>query len=423
MYRLAKSLLRAAVTRELGPLTLRQVRPQLPPYLPRAGLYLHSPFCRDLCPYCPYNRWPYDERRYALFEEAVKLEISRAAGQTTIGHIPSLYVGGGTPTVNPDGLLRIIEHIRSRFGPAGQTCIELHPAWMPDDTLACLREAGVDMVSVGAQTFHDHHLQRIGRKQTAAEGARAVENAARAGFDTINVDLMFVLPGQTLDELGHDVETAIAAGASQISTNPMLGFPYSRLGRQQGLNHVRRPRGRLTRRMLSIIDRTARAHGFERCAVWSWLKPDHRKFSTVARHCYLGFGPSAASMTGRDLYFNTFHVEAYADAVRRGSPVALCLPINRRLEMAYWLYWRLYEMKVARAQFAAMFDRDLDGRYGWLFLLPRLLGLMRKGGPGYEVTDRGAYWIHRLQNSFSLDYITRIWGLCRREPWPQEVRL
>jgi oxygen-independent coproporphyrinogen-3 oxidase len=386
-------------------------------------LYLHTPFCRDLCPYCPYNRWPYDARQYELFEEAVKREITQTARRTSIGHIPSLYVGGGTPTVDPDGLLRILAHLTSELGRADRTCVELHPAWMPSATLASLRQAGVDMVSVGAQTFHDHHLQRIGRKHTAAEGARAVADAVQAGFETVNVDLMFVLPGQTLDEVRRDVESALDAGATQISTNPMLGFPYSRLGRQKGLARVQRPRGRLTRRMLAAIDRTARARGLERCAVWSWLKPQHHKFSTVARHYYLGFGPSAASMTGRDLYFNTFHVEAYADAVRKGMPVALCLPLNLRREMAYWLYWRLYEMRVGRESFAAMFGRNLDKRYGWLFALPRLLGLMRKGGPGYEVTDRGAYWIHRLQNSFSLDYITRIWSLCRREPWPSEVRL
>ena len=423
MYGFAKSLLRTAVTREPGPLLLRNVQPRLVRHLPRAGLYLHVPFCRDLCPYCPYNRWLYDEDAYALFEDAVKREITRTAERTAVGHVSSLYVGGGTPTIDAPGLLRILEHVRRHFGPADETCVELHPAWMPPETLTQLRDWGVDMVSVGAQTFDDHHLKRIGRKHTAADSAEAVRSAVRAGFETVNVDLMFVLPGQSLEQVRADAETAIAAGASQISTNPLLGFPYSQQGRQQGFRRVRRPNGRLTRRMLTAIDRVARAGGLRRCAVWSWIKPNRRKFSAVARHYYLGFGPGAASMTGKDLFFNTFHIQAYAEAVGRGSPVTLCLPLNRRLEMAYWLYWRLYEMQVGRALFAKMFDWDLEAHYGWLFVLPRALGLMRQAGQGYEVTDRGAYWIHRLQNAFSLDYITRIWSQCRREPWPQEVRL
>ncbi|HUU84924.1 MAG TPA: radical SAM protein [Phycisphaerae bacterium] len=423
MYRIAKTLLRTAVTGQWRPLVLRQGQPRLPRRMAWAGLYLHVPFCRDLCPYCPYNRWPYDDTAYAVFEEAVKIEIARTAQRIAIDRIPSLYVGGGTPTVNVDGLLRILAHIRSHFGQIDETCVELHPAWMPPETLARLRDAGVDRVSVGAQTFHDHHLERIGRKHTAAAGAEAVRSAVAAGFDTVNVDLMFVLPGQTVDEVRADAEGAIAAGAHQISANPMLGFPYSERGREEGLRRVRRPNGRLTRRMLAAIDGVARSHGFERCAVWSWLAPSRRKFSTVARHYYLGFGPSAASMTGRDLFFNTFQVEAYAEAVRNGSPVTLCLPLNRRLEMAYWLYWRLYEMRVGRASFAGMFDRDLSAAAGWLFAAPRALGLMRKAADGYEVTGRGAYWIHRLQNGFSLEYITRIWTQCRRQPWPQEVRL
>lgn len=402
---------------------LRHVQPQTPAYLPQAGLYLHVPFCSDLCPYCPYNRWPYDDAAYGVFEDAVKSDITRIARQTNIGHVPSLYVGGGTPTINLPGLLRILDHLRGHFGPADQTCVELHPTWMPPDTLTSLRAWGVDMVSVGAQTFHDQHLQRLGRKHSAADGADAVQRAADAGFDAVNVDLMFVLPGQTVDEVRTDAETAIAAGASQISANPLLGFPYSRFGRREGLRRVRRPSGRLTRHMLAAIDEVARSHGFERCAVWSWLKPGRHKFSAVARHYYLGFGPSAASMTGHDLYFNTFHVEAYARGVHQGSPVSLCLPLNRRLEMAYWLYWRLYEMRVDSAAFGAMFGRDLARHFGWLFAVPRMLGLMRRTEQDYQVTDRGAYWIHRLQNSFSLDYITRIWGLCRREPWPPEVCL
>ena len=423
MSSLAKTLLRIAVTREAGPLVLCHAEPRFPRFLPQAGLYLHIPFCKDLCSYCPYNRWQYDDHTYAVFEDAVKQEIEHSAGRTAIGRISSLYVGGGTPTVNLPGLLRILDHLGSHFGRANTTCVELHPAWMPPATLGALQRHGVDMVSVGVQTFHDHHLHRLGRRYTAAEAAEAVRNAARAGFDTVNVDLMFVLPGQSLDEVGVDVETAIATGASQISVNPMLGFPYSRLGRQRGLKRVRRPSGRLTRRMLRVIDGVAQSQGLKRCAVWSWLKPEHEKFSSVARHRYLGFGPSAASMTGRELFFNTFHVEAYAHSVRRGSPATLCLPLNPRLEMAYWLYWRLYEMHVSQEAFMALFHRNLDTHYGWLLLFPRLLGLMRRTRHGYEVTRRGAYWIHRLQNSFSLDYMTRIWGLCRREPWPQEVRL
>ena len=423
MYSIAKALVRRAVIRQAGGLRLQHGEPQLPGRLDRAGLYLHVPFCRRPCPYCAYNRWEYDAGLYATFEEAVKQEISQTARRTAIGEITSLYVGGGTPTVNTGGLLRILDHLRASFGPANQTCIELHPDWMPPETLDRLRRWGVDMVSIGAQSFHDHHLARIGRSHSAARARQAIRDAVEAGFTTVNVDLMFVLPGQAVAEVEDDVATAIGCGATQISTNPLLRFPYARLGRQAGLTRVGRPNGRQTRRMLATIDRVARAHRLRRCAVWSWIRPQGRKFSAVARHHYLGFGPSAASMTGRDLFFNTFHVGAYAEAVRRGSAVSLSMPLSRRLEMAYWLYWRLYELTVGRAPFASMFDRDLGRYYGWLFVVPRLLRLMRRTREGYEVTDRGAYWIHRLQNAYSLDYITRIWSRCRQEPWPAEVRL
>jgi len=422
-FSLFKSALRRTVTKQREPLIMRSIEPRLPDHLPVAGLYLHVPFCENLCPYCPYNRWKYDPEQYAVFERAVTQEIAWVSERVSVGRVPSLYVGGGTPTVNPDGLLRILSCIRAGFSTAESTCIELHPGAASPDTLNRLRQFGVDMVSVGAQSFQDHHLTLIGRTHSSADAQNVIRSAAREGFDTVNVDIMFTFPGQTTEELRCDVETAVACGANQISTYPMFGFPYSELGQEIGLARVKRPGGRLTRRMLATIDEVARSNGFHRCAVWSWIRPGHGKFSSVSRHHYLGFGPSAGSMTGQDFFINTFHVAAYAEAVNKGQPTALCLRLNQQLEMAYWLYWRLYELTVSSAGFESMFGADLVAHFGKLFWLPRLLGFMRRTDSGYEVTESGAYWIHRFQNEFSLDYIGRIWGLCRRVAWPEEVRL
>ena len=411
------------VIKQRQPLILQRGKPRFPEYLPSAGIYVHVPFCKNLCPYCPYNRWEYENRQYARFEEAIKIEISNARSQTAVGHIPSLYIGGGTPTVDPDGLLRILSHVRSEFGQLDSTCVELHPSWMPLETLKKLKEGGVNAVSIGAQSFHDRHLQKIGRSNHAAETRQAVANAVKTEFETINVDILFALPDETADEVRRDAETAIECGANQISAYPLFGFPYSESGKNVGSTQVRRPGGRLMRRMLSVIDEVAESHGFRRCAVWSWIKPGAEKFSSASRHVYLGFGPGAASMTGREFFINTFPIDSYVESVHGEGPTALCMPMDEYREMAYWIYWRLYEMKVGSSDFNALFHKNLSTQVGYLFLLPRVLGLRRKNDNGYEVTGRGAYWIHRLQNEFSLDYIAKTWGLCRSNPWPETVIL
>jgi oxygen-independent coproporphyrinogen-3 oxidase len=91
--------------------------------------------------------------------------------------------------------------------------------------------------------------------------------------------------------------------------------------------------------------------------------------------------------------------------------------------MAYWLYWRAYEMKASSEDFRELFGEDIESMFRGLFALPRLFGMVKKENGTYRVTEKAAYWIHRLQNEYSLNYINRLWGRCRMEAWPQEVRL
>ena len=222
------------------------------------------------------------------------------------------------------------------------------------------------MLSVGVESLSDRLLAMVGRSHDAAAAEDAVRRAMAHGFEAVNVDLMFALPTQTLDELDHDLCRVLALGVDQLSTYPIFGFPYTEWGQQLGLARIGRPRGDVIRRMLDLIRRRCREHGLEQCAVWSFLRPRKKKFSSITRHHYLGFGPSAASMTGRQFCVNTFSIEEYAAALPDRSPVALVLPVDRRLEMAYWLYWRVYEMKLSGADFRELFGEDLEAVYGRL---------------------------------------------------------
>jgi oxygen-independent coproporphyrinogen-3 oxidase len=101
------------------------------------------------------------------------------------------------------------------------------------------------------------------------------------------------------------------------------------------------------------------------------------------------------------------------------------MPVDRRLEMAYWLYWRIYELKIYEEDFQDLFGTalSLDTAFSGVIRPLELTGMMKKGDGEHRVTDLGAYWIHRLQNEYSLNYINRLWGACRQTPWPQGVTL
>lgn len=420
-----KPLVQRLVTGQWNRFRMRRVEPPFPVNLNRAGLYLHVPFCRNLCPFCPYNRIAYDEALFRLYERAVHEEIELYGPHLRDCEFVSLYIGGGTPTVNLPGLLRLIRHMRNTFSLTCDICIELHPGNMDSDCLGSLKEAGVTLLSVGVESTSDRILKEIGRNHDGVTALGSLRRAAEAGFVSVNADLMFTLPGQTLADWEQDLRSVIRCGADQVSTYPLFAFPYSDLGQSRKIRQVKRADGSRVRSMLNLADSLLTDAGFERCAVWSWLRPSRKKFSSITRHHYIGLGPSAASMTGTDFYVNTFDVASYAATLPGRRPIALSMPVGRRLEMAYWLYWRVYELKLSQKEFQDVFDGDatLDSVYSLVIRPLERAGWMEKGNGGYRVTKSGAYWIHRLQNEYSLNYINRLWGACRHSPWPAEVVL
>ena len=426
-----KPLLKRYTTGSWGSFRMQPGEGIFPPGMDRIGLYLHVPFCRKLCSHCPYNRVPYNPQLYRRFEDAAHQEIrlvargldeaSRRDGGAR-PRVVSLYVGGGTPTVEPQGLLRLLRHISEDLGAADDVCIELHPGAADDACLAMLKEAGVTMVSIGAQSLTDRILDVIGRSHDARTAEGAIRRAVATGFDTVSVDLMFALPLQTLEDLDRDLTSVLALGADQLSTYPIFAFPYTDMGRRLGLRTIRRPPGKLVRQMLNLIRKRTRESGMNQCSVWSFVRPTRRKYTSTTRHHYLGIGPSAASMLPGQFRLNTFSVEEYAKALPDRLPVALVMPVSRRLEMAYWLYWRAYEMHIPDVAFRALFGRDLEDVFGNLLSLLMRLGMLRRRDGCYEVTETAAYWIHRVQNEYALNYIDRLWGRCRVDAWPLEVR-
>lgn len=388
------------------------------------GLYLHVPFCEKLCPFCPYNREKYDTDKYAEYEKSVHKEINLYAKNVPSQKYVSLYIGGGTPTINVPGLVRIIQHMKASFALDDcDICVEFHPSHMEEDCLRALKQTGVTLISIGVESTNDDLLKRLGRNHDGKTALESVRRAVSMGFRSVNVDLMFVLPGQTLEQLDEDLTRMLGAGIDQISTYPIFGFPYSEMGMEQGIRGIRRPDEALIRTMFDLIAIRSRESGFERCAVWSFLKPSRKKFSSITRHHYLGFGPSAASMIGDHFYVNTFSVNEYVEALSHGRPVALVMEVPKRIEMAYWLYWRVYEMRIPNEEFSVLFEQELEEVFGRLMLIPRALSMAEKNGHGYVITEAGAYWIHRIQNEYSLNYINRLWGRCRATPWPNEVIL
>jgi oxygen-independent coproporphyrinogen-3 oxidase len=139
---------------------------------------------------------------------------------------------------------------------------------------------------------------------------------------------------------------------------------------------------------------------------------------------YIGLGASGGSYLKDVFYLNTFDVQAYIRSLENGRlPIALSLELSERMQMAGWVYWRMYETRLNKSEFGLRFGKDLDRVYGSYIRWLALMGLLKEEGDEVVLSDRGAYWLHALQDVFSIDYIGKLWGSCVQEPWPKKVAL
>jgi len=391
----------------------------------RTSLYVHVPFCRQLCPYCPYNRVQYDSELASKYLAAMQTEMRCYAELLRNTEVTSVYFGGGTPTVLGPQLKVLAAALRACFNITGPFCLETNPADLDQKKAFVLREIGAEAVSLGVQSFDPNSLRTIGRQYDAKQVDAAINWLLDAGIPVLNVDLMFALPGQTRLAFRNDVDRAVSCGADQITAYPLFTFSYSSVGRYRRLRGLKMPPVCTRRRMYYDIYDRLTAEGYSRASVWSFKKrPDTARYSSVTREGYVGFGPGAGSNWGNLFTLNTFDVSAYVDSVNsRGHALALQMPIPKRLAILHDFYWRLYDTCIPKT-------RDLEAaKYvvddvPWLrriVWLARRLGLMTDEGSHYALTKSGAFWVHLMQNQFSLRYIDRIWTKARADAWPESI--
>jgi oxygen-independent coproporphyrinogen-3 oxidase len=344
-----------------------------------------------------------------------------------LGTLPvtTFYIGGGTPTTMlHTGLPRILDHIYRRFNMQCGIHMESHPNDLSPANLNTIVAMGVEHLSMGIEALQDRHLRTLCRPYTAAGAQEAIARAVEICFECVNVDLIFALPGQTHEELEQSARALIELGVDQVAAYPLFSFPYTRWPQLARQHHYRRYSLLQKRRMLRVLERAFYRAGYERTSVWAFTKAGRPRYCSVTVPLYLGLGASAGSYLRDIFYLNTFNTKAYIQALEDGRrPVALSMELSQRMQMAGWLYWRIYETKFSKDDFQRRFHLSLDAVYGKYLRLLSTLGLLTEGEDEVVLTDAGTYWLHAVQDLFSIDYISTLWGTSRQVPWPAEIRL
>jgi oxygen-independent coproporphyrinogen-3 oxidase len=389
------------------------------------GIYLHIPFCRYICPYCPYNKELYQPELVKKYTASVIREIDYYASIAGNKPVTSFYIGGGTPTTMlNNGIETIISHIYTSFKMTCSVHIESHPNDLSKGNLGHLKSLGVKYLSIGVEALQDRHLRILNRPYTVSEVKKAVERAAGMGFDCVNVDFIFSLPNQTSSEIEEAGQILAGMGIQQAATYPLFQFPYTKMGKDLR-NHESKVSLLLKRRkMLKILENIFYDSGFERSSVWAFTKKGIDKYCSVTVPLYLGLGASGGSYLNDVFFLNTFNVAEYIKSIGQNKmPVALSVDLNKEMQMAGWLYWRIYETRFIKNDFFRRFDVDFDSKYGTIMRFLSFFGFLKDTGQQIVLTDKGAYWLHAMEDWFSIDFISKLWGDSKSIPWPEKAIL
>ena len=389
------------------------------------GIYLHIPFCDRICPYCPYNKEVYDVGLAKKYTEAVKKEIDFY--RDIAGQIPvtSFYIGGGTPTTMLySGIEELISYIYEKFDVRCDIHLESHPNHLSKANLQKIKSLGVQNLSIGIEALQDKHLQTLKRPYNAEEAKDVLKRAVDTGFKCVNADFIFALPGQTYQDVKEAGEMLVNMGVNQVAAYPLFRFPYTQMGSEGEVNNFKISTIMKRRKMIGILEDIFYNSGFERSSVWAFTRRGEAKYCSVTVPKYIGLGASGSTYLDDIFYLNTFNVEEYCKAFNeRENAIALSIDMPIKLQMAGWLYWRIYETKFQKQDFAQRFDSNLDSLFGKYLKFLSIMGFLIHDHEQVILTDRGTYWLHALEDIFSIDYISTLWGTSKQNPWPEKVVL
>ncbi len=389
----------------------------------QTSLYLHVPFCRNCCPYCPYTKVTYDEKLVEPYTQAALAEVNWWADKIGPAEITSIYIGGGTPTLALDSVAEILTLIRNKFHLTGDVCIETNPSDVNSLTIKKLHDANISLVSLGVQSFRSENLKIIGRDYKPDIAEHALTLLANGGFASVNVDLMFALPGQTVDDVIKDLTKAEKLGANQLTTYPLFTFPYTSIGKYLNLTSVRMPNLRVRRSHYKAINEWCIEHDFKRVSVWGFKRGAVPRYSSVTRDSYIGIGPGAGSHLPDEFVINTFALDSWISAISEGHTAsALRMPFTVMMSNWWWLYWRFYDTRIPLDNFAMYFGKE-SRKARCLFKIMELCGFAVHNEGYLELTEPGSFWLHLVQNHFALSYINTVWTQARRIPWPRTVAI
>ena len=295
------------------------------------GVYVHVPFCSSRCGYCDFNTYTAtelgDSVRRDTFHEVLADEVRLAARTLGPGHGPvdTVFVGGGTPTLlGSSGLTFVLDAIRAELGLAdgAEVTTEANPDSVDEAMLAELRAGGFTRISFGMQSTSPAVLRILDRTHTPGAGLEAARAATRAGFEHVNLDLIYGTPGESDEDLRRSVVEALEAGVDHVSAYALIVEDGTPLARRVRRGELPAPDDDVAAARYAIVDELLTQAGLDWYEVSNWARPGGECRHNLAYWHgtdWWGVGPGAHSHVDGERWWNVRHPRTYAQALAAGE--------------------------------------------------------------------------------------------------------
>ncbi len=369
------------------------------------GLYLHVPFCAAICNYCNFNRGLFDDGLKRAYVEAVVEEIRRAGDGAPAD---TIFFGGGTPSLlEPAEVARIVGACRDAFAlaPGAEVTLEANPESVTPERLAGFRDAGINRLSFGVQSFDDDELRRLSRLHSSARARDAFAQARAAGFDNISLDLMMWLPQQSVAGWLSSVDALIALGPEHASLYLLEVYPNAPLRDEMARSRWSLAPDDDAAEMYEQAMERLEAAGYVQYEISNVSRPGrasrhNMKYWTDGE--WLGFGPGAHSTRGGARWRNVSATADYIAAVHGGGPVSTDRRILSRqdtAEDALFMGLRLargLDLELVRSRYGI----DVWGTYARELERFVEAGLLIYDGRGLRLTRAGMLLANEVMTVF-----------------------
>lgn len=359
-----------------------------------AGLYIHVPFCKAKCTYCDFNSYPHLHELRGPYYKALLIELDQVLTLDPPS-VETVYIGGGTPSTMPTDML---PHLMSRLRTHGlkphEVTLEANPDTLSLEQLCVYRKSGINRISLGVQSLHDAELHLLGRIHDSDTALRSIQLVRSAGFDNLNVDLIFGIPGQSMTTWRQTLERVLRVAPEHIALYALTLEEETPLTKQVKAGALPKPDPDLVADMYEFSEERLKMTGYEHYEVSNWCKPGQESRHNLIyweNREYVGVGAGAWSYRKRTRKGNIKDVAEYISrSLNRQDLTEEREEVSREQEMSDTLILGLRLTRgVSHAGFRRRFGVELIAVYGEELQLLASQGLLEVDEIGIRLTDRG----------------------------------